>query len=288
MATRKIITLTTDMGLKDHYVAALKGAIYSLSPETTIVDISHNVRPFDVAEAAFFVRSSYSDFPKGTVHVIGVDSEPMINFGVSEGSFPSVLSYDEHFFVCNDNGFFGTFLGEEEHQGFYRIDDVLSSKGALKFPTKNILIPIACKLIAGSALASIASEFGSYKRAFALIPVIESNLIKGNVVHIDNFGNLITNIHSSLFDRFESNCPYTIYFRNKDYFIEEVSPTYNSVPPGEKVAIFNNNNFLEIAINRGANSGNGGAEKLFGIRTGDVVRIEFTPRGSRTTIESLF
>jgi S-adenosylmethionine hydrolase len=285
---RKIITLTTDMGHKDHYVAVLKGSIYSQAPEATIVDVSHTVKPFDTAEAAYYVRSCYEDFPSGTVHIIGVDSEPMINFGGSEGSFPSVLKLNDQYFICTDNGFFGTFLEEREHQGFYRIDDVLSSPGGLKFPTKNILIPTAVRILAGEPLTSIGTEQQSFKRAFAQTAVIETNLIKGNVVHIDNFGNLITNIHHDLFNRFESNCPFTIYFRNKDYFIEEISSTYNTVPSGEKVAIFNSKGLLEIAINRGANGGNGGAEKLFGMRIGDVIRIEFTPRGSRETLTSLF
>jgi S-adenosylmethionine hydrolase len=108
------------------------------------------------------------------------------------------------------------------------------------------------------------------------------------VVHIDAFGNLITNINKHYFDRYEKDVAYTIYFRNKEYFIEQVSQGYNAVPPGDKVAIFNSNNLLEIAINRGANASTGGAEQLFGIRVGDMIRIEFTPRGSHDNFDSLF
>ena len=284
----QILTLTTDMGERDYYVASLKGSILRHCPEARIVDISHHVKPFDVAEAAFLLSSCLSDFPEGTVHIIGVDTEPMINFSGSEGSFPSVMKYKGQFLIGNDNGFFGSFLNEEEHDGFYRIDDVLSNPDLFKFPSKNILLPAAFRLMSGDKPEDFCSEFGSYKKAFVLTAVIEPNLIKGNVIHIDNYGNLITNVHSSLFERFGKDIPYTIFYRNKDYHIDEISSTYNQVPPGEKVAIFNQMGYLEIAINRGANGSNGGADRLFGIRLGDVIRIEFTPKGSRTTIDSLF
>ena len=284
----QIITLTTDMGVRDHYVASLKGAIYSQLPNAHIVDVSHTVRPFDVAEAAYYISSCYQDFPAGTVHVIGVDSEPMVNFSGSEGCFPSILVFKEQYFISNDNGFFGSFLEENNHDGFYRVDDVLSDMSLFKFPTKNMLIPAACKILAGVKIEDFASPFKSFKRAFSPSAVIETNLIKGNIVHIDNYGNLITNVHQTLIERFGKDTPFTIYYRHKDYHIDEISPTYNSVPSGEKVALFNSNGLLEIAINRGANASNGGAEKLFGLRIGDVVRIEFTPRGSRNTLESLF
>lgn len=284
----KIITLTTDMGVQDHYVASLKGTILSLVPDAVIVDITHAVKPFDSAGASFILSNCYEDFPKGTIHVIGVDSEPMINFSGSEGSFPSILLFKEQWFIGTDNGFFGAFLKEEKPEAFYRIDDVLSNKKLFKFPTKNMLIPTACRLLLGTPVEEIASPFDSYKKSFQLTAVLETNLIKGNVIHIDAYGNLITNVHQSLFDRFGKDVPFTIYYRNREYHIDEISPSYNAVPSGERVALFNANGLLEIAVNRGANMSYGGAEKLFGIRTGDVVRIEFTPRGSRDTLDSLF
>lgn len=284
----QIITLTTDMGVRDHYVAAIKGAIYRLSPSAAIVDVSHTVKPFDIAEAAYYLSCCFEEFPEGTVHVIGVDSEPMINFSGSEGSFPSILFFKGHYFVSIDNGFFGAFLQDRQADGFYRIDDVLSRPDLFKFPTKNMLVPAACRILNGESVDSFASPFPSFKKAFALSAVIETNLIKGNVIHIDNYGNLITNVHQTLFERFGKDTPFTIYYRNREYHIDEISATFNSVPSGEKVAIFNNNGLLEIAVNRGANLSNGGAEKLFGVRIGDVIRIEFTPRGSRNTLESLF
>ncbi len=284
----QIITLTTDMGLQDHYVAALKGTILKLCPTAHIIDISHQVKPFNISEAAYYVSSCIENFPEGSVHIIGVDTEPIVNFGGSDGSFPSILKYQGQYIIANDNGFFGAFLQEKEYESFWRIDDILSNPKLFTFPTKNMFVPVACKLLQGDKIETLASKFPSFKKAFTQTAIIETNLIKGSVIHIDNFGNLIVNVNKELFNRFGNDVPFTIYFRTREYFIDKISASYNEVPDGEKVAIFNENGLLEIAINRGANGGNGGAEKLFGVHLGDVIRIEFTPRGSKETLESLF
>lgn len=280
-----IITLTTDMGLSDHYVAALKGSIYQLDASAVIVDVSHAIRAFDIAQASFCLSNVYTDFPKGTVHVIGVDSEPVINS--RDGSYPAVMLYDGHYFVANDNGLFALILKENRPDGFWLIDDVLSNPAGFKFPTKNIFVPAAVKLAQGIAPETFASPHDDWKRAFTQNPVLEENLIKGSIVHIDHYGNAVTNISRELFARFE-DAPFTILFRKRDYYIDTISGSYNEVQPGERVAIFNNNDLLEIAINKGARGVNGGADSLFGLHTGDVVRVEFTPRGSAKTIDSLF
>lgn len=285
----QIITLTSDMGLTDHYVAAVKGTIFSLQPDVQIVDVSHDVQAFDVAQAAFHLNNCFRDFPAGTIHVCGVDSEPIINFGSKQNSaLPSVMFFHGHYFVSNDNGFFGLLLKEEQPEGFWRLDDVLSNPNLFKFPTKSMLVPAACKIAAGKPITSFATEATDFRRAISINAVLEENLIKGNVIHIDHYGNVVTNVTRELFARFGENTPFTIFFRRKDYFIDEISNGYNEVVPGEKVAIFNSAGFLEIAVNRGAKSRNGGANSLFGLNINDIVRIEFAPRGSKSTIESLF
>ena len=254
-----IITLTTDMGIKDHYVASIKGAILSNSPNAKIIDVSHHVKPFNVSEAAFYVSSCYKDFPKGTVHIIGVDTEPIVNFSGTDGSFPSILEFNGHFFIANDNGFFGAFLQQEKFDNLWRIDDVLSNPNFFKFPTKNMLVPIACRIINGEDIDTFASPVSNFKNAFYQNAIVEKDLIKGNVIHIDSYGNLIVNVSKELFELNGKDTPFTIYFRRKDYYIDTISSTYNEVSQGERVAIFNENNLLEISINRGANGSGGGA-----------------------------
>jgi S-adenosylmethionine hydrolase len=200
------------------------------------------------------------------------------------------MVYNGQYFVSNDNGFFGSFLKENEPDSFWRIDDVLSNQKLFKFPTKNMLLFVGIKLHLGEKIETIASPFDGYKKAFSPTAISETNLIKGHIIHIDGYGNVMTNVHESLFESFGSDIPFTLYFKRdkEDYYIDVISNSYNEVPPGEKVAIFNENGYLEIAINRGANGSTGGAEQLFGLRIGDMIRIEFTPKGSRQTLDSFF
>ena len=284
-----IITLTTDMGLKDHYVAAIKGAILSHIDQIQIIDITHEVQSFSILQATFVLQNCFKEFPKGTIHIMGVNSEPMINLmDDSLSSYPAIMKYKDHFFISNDNGFFSLLIGEDTHQGFWRIDDVLSSKNVFKFPAKNILVPAACKISSGVAIDSFCSEFEDFQKAYTFQPIFEENVIKGNVIHIDHFGNLITNITRTHFNKFDKEIPFTIFFRRKEYFIDTISVSYSDVPKGEKVAIFNSNDYLEIALNQGATDRRNSATALFGMSINDIVRVEFTPRGSKDTLESLF
>ncbi|MEX1193252.1 MAG: SAM-dependent chlorinase/fluorinase [Brumimicrobium sp.] len=284
-----IITLTTDMGLKDHYVATLKGKIYSLLPGALVVDVSHNVKPFNISQASYFLKNIIKDFPAGSIHVIGVDAEPLVNFSQpEESSLPMILLYKKQYFVGTDNGIFSLLLENNKFEALWSLDDVLSQPELMNFPTKNILIPAACKLASGESPDKFASPAKKVKRAIPLSPVIDGNILKGAVIHIDHFGNLITNIKKEDFYRIGRKAPFVIYFRQKEYYIDEISLGYNEVPSGEKVAIFNDSNLLEIAINKGTPENGGGANALFGLRLGDIIRIEFTPRGSRETLESLF
>lgn len=285
----QIITLTSDLGTTDHYVASIKGAILSRISEVHLVDISHDVKAFDIAQASYFVRNCFENFPAGTIHLIGVDCEPVINFGSQQhSSIPAVLLYKGHYFVSNDNGVFSLIVGEDEFEAFWHVDDILSNPGAFQFPIRNLLVPVVCHIAQKTDVSSFASKVERFNRRVTINPVIENNLIMGNVMHIDHYGNLITNIDRKLFERFGKDIPFTIYFRRREYFIDQISNTYSEVPHGEKLALFNSNGMLEIAINRGATSQHGGANALFGLGINDTIRIEFLPKGSKETIESLF
>ena len=277
------------MGLQDHYVGALKGFILKHSPNAVLVDISHQVQPFNILQAAFFVQNCIADFPEGTIHLIAVNSEPVINFGRPEdGKFPSIMLFKGHYFVSTDNGIFSLLLKEAEPEKIYRIDGAVSSPAALRYPAKNILAKAASQLVNGISLDEIGEEVSHFNKAFAVNAVIEENLIKGSVIHIDHYGNAITNITEELFKRIGKDEPFTIFFRRKEYYIDEISLSYSDVPEGEKLALFNSAGYLEIAINKGVSGNGGGANSLFGLHVNDVIRIEFTPRGSKSTLESLF
>jgi S-adenosylmethionine hydrolase len=282
----QIITLTTDNGYHDYYVAAIKGRLLQAFPSAHVVDISHGITPFNISEAAFQLRCCFEEFAEGTIHLIGVDSEPL--FEAQKERYPGILKYKGQYFICNDNGFFGSFLGEDFPDEFYHYTAIKDQPEAWRFTTKNCFIALAQRIVNKEVLSSFATASRTYRRAFDQKPIIDPLLIRGVVVHIDSFGNLITNITQTDFERCGTGIPFIIKYQKKEYFIDEISATYNAVSQGERVAIFNSAGRLEIAINRGANEGFGGASKLFGMRIGDPVHIEFTPQGSKENIQSLF
>jgi S-adenosylmethionine hydrolase len=282
----QIITLTTDNGYHDYYVAAIKGRLLQAFPTAHVIDISHGITPFNISEAAFQLRCCFHEFAAGTIHIIGVDSEPV--FEAQKERYPGILKYKGQYFICNDNGFFGSFLEADFPDEFYHYTAIKDQPEAWRFTTKNCFIDLAQRIVNKEALSSFATVSNAYRRAFDQKPIIDPLLIRGVVVHIDSFGNLITNITQTDFEGFGPAVPFTIKYQKKEYFIDEISATYNAVSQGERVAIFNSAGRLEIAINRGANAGFGGASQLFGMRIGDPVHIEFTPQGSKENIQSLF
>ncbi|MCB9223489.1 MAG: SAM-dependent chlorinase/fluorinase [Crocinitomicaceae bacterium] len=282
-----IITLTTDLGLKDHYVAAIKAQLLSQLPASQIVDISHEVQPFNLAEAAYYINNVFEDFPAGTVHFIGVDHLPHISIGDDNNLYPLVMKLKDQFFVGCDNGIFSLIKNFEQAEKIVRIDD-FSAKQALRFPTRNIYIPTVIALSKGIDLNELGEEVTNIRKAFTTQPIVEKDLIKGTVIHEDKYGNVIVNISEKLFNEVGAGNPFTIYFKNSQYFIENISSNYHDVPTGEKLAIFNDDGFLEIAINKGVQGAGGGASSLLGLHSKDTIRIEFHPKGSKDNIEALF
>lgn len=285
-----IITLTTDLGLKDHYVATLKGTIYSLVPSAIVVDISHQVSPFNIIQTAYYIINSYKDFPKGTVHVIGVKSEPVIDLlNPSKNMVPSILFFDGHYFISNDNGIFGLILNNQKPDGFWNIDDVLSNTKYMKDPTKFMLVPAACQILNKQSIDEFASATDRYMNYQSILPVLTENRIVGKIVHVDNYGNLITNISKKDFANFGDNTPFEIRLkRNGAHVIESISMSYGDVELGGITALFNLGDYLEIGINQAVNGNGGGASKLLGLITDDEIFVDFFAQGSRNDINSLF
>ena len=283
----RIITLTTDLGLKDHYVAALKGQLLSQLNACQVVDVSHEVKPFDLGQAAYFINNVVEDFPEGTIHFIGVDHLPYIAIGdANENRYPIVMKLKGQFFVGCDNGLFSLINGYEEAEKIVRIDN-FSAKTALRFPTRKIYMPTLIALANGAELEDIGEEVTDLQKLIVTQPTIETDVLKGIVIHEDKYGNVIVNITEKLFNEVGAGNPFTIYFRHSRYHIERISSNYYDVPIGEKLALFNENGFLEIAINKGVQESGGGAAALLGLHVRDTVRIEFHPKGSKDNFEQL-
>lgn len=254
-----IITLTTDWGTKDHYVGAVKGAMLSLMPDVSIVDITHDVPSFDIGPASFIIRNSFKSFPEGTIHIIGINTE-------ASTETPHTLAlYEGHYFIGADNGIFSLIF---DHQPDTIIEiDITQDTDYFTFPTRDVFVKAAYFIYKGEKPESLGFEKKTLMEMLPLKPVIEHNTIKGSVIYIDSYENVITNINEALFIEMFKGKKYTISFRGYD--ISELSRAYKDVDPGEKLALFGSSGFLEIAINMG------NASSLLGLKLKDSVRIDF-------------
>jgi S-adenosylmethionine hydrolase len=255
-----IITLTTDLGSKDFYQAALKGSILTIMPNANIVDITHNVPSFNISYAAFVLKNAFPYFPKGTVHLIGIDSV------FSEYTRYIALKYNDHYFVGADNGIF-SLLFDGKADELVELN-IMQDLQYLHFPLVDIFVKAAIHLAKGGKLKEIGLPIGSVEERMLLNPVLEQDMIRGSVIYIDTFCNVITNITKELFTKMQRNRDFTLYFR-KSETINQLSWHYNEVPEGEKLCLFGISNHLEIAINKGKASG------LLGLHLNDIVRVEF-------------
>ena len=264
-----IITLTTDLGLKDHYVASVKGAILSQIPDINIVDITHNIDAFNISQTAYVIRNCYKDFPAGSIHILGVDAELSI-----DNSHLAVFA-GGHYFIGTDNGTFPLLFDELKAEKIVQLN-ISQNTDSLTFPIKDVFVIAACHIARGGTLEIIGKEIAAFKEIKSeLKPVTEhdintnNDIIKGAVVYIDTYGNATTNISKDLFEQVRKGRDFVILFGREDERISKLREKYKDANKGEKLAIFSVNGMLEIAQNKGR------ATDLLGLKIHDYVRIEF-------------
>ncbi|SDH84311.1 hypothetical protein SAMN04488062_11611 [Flavobacterium omnivorum] len=272
-----IITLTTDYGLKDHFVGALKGKILSEYSEAKIIDISHDIDPFNTVEASYTISASYDSFPKGTVHLIGVDMES------NKENQHIVMQWNDHYFIAADNGILSMLSQKIVPQKMVAINihDRLASDAA----DLDVFVKVACHLAKGGLMNVIGKEINSIKQVTDLQAALaaDGTSLKGHVIYIDHFGNVVTNISKKYFIEVAKGRPYEIVLKTKN--IKTILPNYSAIASsdkypiksyeGEKLAIFNEAGFLEIAIFRSNPSKVGSANSLLGLNYRDVINIVF-------------
>ncbi|MGI9530218.1 SAM hydrolase/SAM-dependent halogenase family protein [Lutimonas sp.] len=273
-----IITLTTDFGTKDHFVGAVKGSIYSELKEVRIVDISHEITPFSVTETAYILKNAYKNFPPGTIHIVGVDSE------ISVENRPIAIEMDEQFFICGDNGILSMITNEINPDKIVEItiqepeDDKLTILG--------MFIKVACHIARGGTLEVIGKRIETIKKIYEIQPQVntEKNQLVGSIIYIDNFGNAISNISKAAFHNIGKGRSFEIIARN--YKFVKIYDKYNDIvdfdiplekrqDDGKKLAIFNCANYLEISIYRSNLKTVGGASNLLGLDYRDNITIRF-------------
>jgi hypothetical protein len=279
-----IITLTTDYGLKDHFVGALKGKILTEFPTATIVDISNDIDPFNTTEASYIISASYLNFPKGTVHLIGVDAE------LNKENQHIAMFWNDHYFICADNGILSMLTQKMKPEKIVSIN--IHDRLPTDATDLDIFVTVACHIAKGGLLNVIGKEIDEIKHVTELQAVVapDKNSIKGFVIYIDHFGNVVTNISKKTFLEVAQGRPYEIPLlqkrnQKKSSPIKNIWAKYSDIAnasnyeiknyEGDKLAIFNEAGFLEIAIFRSNPMRVGSATSLLGLGYRDTIVVEF-------------
>jgi len=261
-----IITLTSDLGITDHYVASVKAAILASAPQAVIVDISHNIRSFDLHNAAFLLRSVWHQFPMGTVHVIGINPE------YSAEQTHLVVHHMSHYFIAADNGIF-SLIFDEQPEDIYEIG--LEQGADWTFPMRGVFATVASHLSKGGAVDFVGKRTDSYRLLLSQKPSLENDGITGHVEYIDKYGNVYCNITKDIFEAERKGRNFSILFKRALYTIRTISSNYSDVVEGERLAMWASNGYLLIALNGGATDQGGGASSLLSLKKGEIIRIEF-------------
>lgn len=258
----RIITLTSDLGHQDPYLPMVKGKLLGLYPDIQIHDISHEIPPYDRIRCAYMLRWTYTSFPEGTIHIFAVEA------GSTQNGKGIIAKCNNHFFIGPDNGIISLIA----------LDDALECY-SIQSP---IIVPdfyhpsLLIRDVFTSVAAFIASggpieEVGEPITPFTIgnrEPLVRDDVMRGEIIHIDRFGNCITNITRSLFQEFKNNRPFKISFRNQE--LSKIYLEYDrSIDMGDPIALFGATGHLEIA------SIYGNAHTLFGLNIGHGITLEF-------------
>lgn len=273
-----IITLTTDFGMKAHFVGAVKGALYSEIPEATIVDISHNISPFSVMEAAYVIQNAFNSFPKGTIHVIGVDSE------LNPENTHLAMLLNGHYFVCANNGILSMICNEMNPDQIVEIN--IHDKIVGSFPVLDVFVKVAAHIARGGTLEVIGKAIEAVKPIKNITPFVasDSNQLIGNVIFIDRYDNVITNIKKPYFEALQKGRQFEISARNHKFktihqrysdIVDFNTPINKRNDEGRGLVVFNSSGYLEIAMYKSNKATVGGASTLMGLEMMDSVTVTF-------------
>ncbi len=261
-----IITLLTDFGTKDHYVSSMKGVILSINPRATLFDMTHQVSPHDIMEGAFVLANAYSYFPKGTIHLAVVDP------GVGGPRRPILIVTRNYFFVGPDNGLF-TFVAKREK--VRQVVALANPKYFLPqvsntFHGRDIFAPAAGHLSLGIKPGAFGNRIDSWEELTFQPPRVEGKRLSGEIIHVDTFGNLITNVDEQQFLHFTKDHPFII--RAGEKTIQNLNRGYWEGKKGEWMALIGSGGFLEISVREG------NAKKRLKVKKGDRVIVSVVRR----------
>ncbi|HEX9861124.1 MAG TPA: SAM-dependent chlorinase/fluorinase [Nitrospirota bacterium] len=264
---KNLVTLTTDFGTRDYFVGAMKGVMYGINPDVNIVDISHEVPSHDIWGAAYLLSNTYRYFPEYTINVVVVDP------GVGSQRRPILAVTDKRYFIAPDNGVLSFIFNDPEFSRVLHINAehyFLPVQGST-FHARDIFAPCAAWLSKGVEVDKIGDEITDYAKFSVPVSKLESgNMLTGEVLYVDKFGNSITNISYEDIKKVVEGSGYSNFnISVKEHTFNNVSPYYASINRGEPGVVVNGNGFLEIYVNQGD------ARRVLGLKRGEKVKLVF-------------
>ncbi len=255
-----LVTFMSDYGWEDHYVAAVKAAMLAVNPSLNIVDISHNIRPFDIGHGAYVLNSVFRDFPKDSVHLVCLDTAS------SESSRLLAVKLEDHYFVGFDSGLFS--LLSEMPATCVDLNGI--QKVETTFPGKDVLAPAAANIASGKNIHDMGTTVDNLQRLFSRKVKATKREIVGNVIRVDKYGNLITNIEKKEYETIQKligNAPIEVQVGRESF--HEFHQNYHEVDSGNCFLIWNSKGLLQIGINKG------NAAELLGLKLDTPISIFF-------------
>lgn len=256
-----ILTLTTDFGLSDHYVGAMKGVILGICPKAQIVDITHGIGAYEIAEGAFAIAQAWRCFPKGTVHVVVVDP------GVGTARRPILMEAAGHRFIAPDNGVLSMIYGREKARIRVITNDRYFRKPVSStFHGRDIFSPVAAHVAAGVAPSKMGKLIDDYLRPAFQSPVqVGKRRWNGSILKVDHFGNIVTNFHSEEFRDLDRR---TFAFAVGPREVSVLARNYSESSPGELFAVIGSSGYYEISLAQAS------AAKAVGCASGSPVELQ--------------
>lgn len=238
-----IITILTDFGTKDPYAGIMKGIILKINPDARIIDITHEIPDHDIKNASLTIGYAYGYFPKGTIHVAVVDP------GVGGDRKNIAVKTANYIFIGPDNGIFSLALSKEKIIEIREIEKFpfVFDKVSNTFHGRDVYAPCAAFLTAGKKFSDIGRVLSDYTKIVYPVPKYKGNSLTGEIVLIDSFGNMVTNISEHSFKSFTGRNPFEIYFASERF--TTLDNRYIDVPPGKPLVLFGSSGYLEISMN---------------------------------------
>lgn len=271
-----IITLTSDYGNKDYFISSIKAKLKQEIEDVDIIDISHEISPFNLTEAGYVLEGACKDFPKGTIHIIFIDSE------LNPENKHIAIKHNESYFIGADNGVLSLLFKDTIPDQIVELN--LHNSFNYKISSDDLFIKVAGHILRSGPLNVVGSNIKTIKEIKNLRPVISQNQIIGSVIYIDNFGNVITNITEKIFKEVSKTRPFTINARNVKF--NKIFKNYSEAidfkiekkdreEDGKSLAIFNSLGYLQLSIYKSNPKTVGSASSLFGLDYRDPVSVYF-------------